>query len=465
METMTVLLNHIQGKIGSRWMDFLKQTGTENILILAIDAAKYSHHAMLCSFFGEIILNDFEFDASLSGIEEVKQIVERVKKEYKLSEVVVGVETTGHYYEDLVRHFKQCGYHIRIINSATTANERKTMLNSSKTDRLDLITIAQTVIHGRGNSGDLSSGRVRELKKLTRVRRELVKERTATKNNILGYVDYIFREFQGKVIWEDGVRKKKKPFFNLFSNASRYIMRHHLHSSDILALGPEGLRKLSVDKNLKLRDNTIHTLIKLAEASISLPKEALVTEQLLLNQKLDQYEFLEVKIRQLEEEIERLYIQTEGAILLSIPGVGLILGAELYAEMGDIRDFDQAAQLIKMAGTNPVVKQSGEGKGFYFAVSKQGRKAFRNAVYLVGRSVAINNPEMQARYLAMKDRGKYAGQAYIALGNRMIRLAFAMIKKQSLYNTDSPDYSLQKEIHRKLSPENAELFYEKFFKR
>lgn len=462
METMTVLLNHIQGKIGSRWMEYLKQTGTENILILAIDAAKYTHQAMLCSFYGEILMNDFEFDASLSGVKEVKEIVERVKKKHQLKEVVVGIETTGHYYEDLVRHFKSSGYHIRIINSATTANERKTMLNRSKTDRLDLITIVQTIINGRGNSNELPSGSVRELKKLTRVRRELVKERTATKNNILGYVDHIFREFQGKIIWVDGIRKKKKPFFNLFAKASRYLMKHHLHASDIMALGPKGLRELSIDKNLKLRDETIQTLIELAETSISLPKEALATEQLLLNQKLDQYEFLEGQIKQIEEEIERLYIQTEGAILLSIPGVGLIIGAELYAEMGDIRDFDQASQLIKMAGTNPVVKQSGDSNATYYAVSKQGRKAFRNAVYLAGRSIAMNNPEMKARYQVMKDRGKYAGQAYIALGNRLIRLAFAMIKKQTLYCTNHTDYRLQKEISRKLSSENAKLFYEKF---
>jgi hypothetical protein len=31
----------------------------------------------------------------------------------------------------------------------------------------------------------------------------------------------------------------------------------------------------------------------------------------------------------------------------------------LYAEMGDISDFEHAGQLIKLAGTNPIVKQSG----------------------------------------------------------------------------------------------------------
>ena len=40
---------------------------------------------------------------------------------------------------------------------------------------------------------------------------------------------------------------------------------------------------------------------------------------------------------------------------------------------------------------------------------------------------------MKQKYDALKARGKHPGQAYIALGNRMIRLAFSMIKNQSLY--------------------------------
>jgi len=40
------LLNHIQGKNGSRWSQFIKETGLDNILIVAIDAAKYTHKAL-----------------------------------------------------------------------------------------------------------------------------------------------------------------------------------------------------------------------------------------------------------------------------------------------------------------------------------------------------------------------------------------------------------------------------------
>lgn len=200
----------------------------------------------------------------------------------------------------------------------------------------------------------------------------MVKERTAVQNKIRVYADYIFREFQGKSVWENGKRKHVQPFSKMFGKAPVYLMRHCLHPSDILSLGQEGLRKLSIRENLKMRDHSIEILLDFARNSISKPKQAVEAEQLLLIQKLDQLEMMDRHIGELERKIEDLFVQSQGAIILSVPGIGLTTGAELYAEMGDPSDFDHAGQLIKMAGTNPIVKQSGGKNPSYYAVSKQG---------------------------------------------------------------------------------------------
>ena len=56
--------NHIQGKNGSRWAKFIRETGTDNLLMVAIDAAKYTHKAIIGTFYGDILVKPFEFDAS-----------------------------------------------------------------------------------------------------------------------------------------------------------------------------------------------------------------------------------------------------------------------------------------------------------------------------------------------------------------------------------------------------------------
>ncbi|MDG5790196.1 IS110 family transposase [Evansella sp. AB-P1] len=456
------LLNHIQGKNGSRWAQFIRETGSENLLLVAIDAAKYTHKAILTTFYGDILVKPFEFDASQTGLELVKTQIHSVKEEYGLTEVIVGIETTGHYYEDLVRKCLKAGYRVRVVNAATTDQERKALMNWSKTDNIDLMAIIQSLINGRGTSSELSSGNIGVLQKLTRARREIVDERTSTQNLIRMHMDHVFREFQGKSVWENGKRKHVQPFSKLFGKAPCYIMKYYPHPSDIMGLGEDGLRKLSIQENLKLRDSTIKCLIDFAENSISQPKQEVQADIYLLAQKLDRLELLDEQIKQLEKKIEDLFLETPGAIILSVPGIGLVTGAEFFAEMGDLSDFDHAGQLIKLAGTNPIVKQSGGHRPSYYGISKQGRRTFRNIVYQVGKSLSVNNPEMRERYLALKDKGKHTRQAYVAIGNRMIRLAFSMIRHQSLYRSNHENYALVNVLSNKLRSANVTRFYKKF---
>lgn len=315
------LFNHIQGKNGSRWAEFVRETGTENLLMVAIDAAKFTQKALIGTFYGDILVKPFEFDASMTGFDYLIKVIQSEKEKHKLKEVVVGIETTGHYYEDLVRRFHSNGYHVRTLNAATTAQERQALLNWSKTDNLDLMAILQSMIHGRATSNELSSGAVLTLQKLTRARGELVGERTTTQNLIRVRLDHIFREFQGKSVWENEKRKHVQPFSHLFGKAPLYFMRHYPHPTDILTLGEKGLRKLSIRENLKLRDTTIQILIEFAQNSIPQPKDFVEGDICLLSQKLDCLELLNQQINVLEHKIEDLFVETEGAVILSVPGL------------------------------------------------------------------------------------------------------------------------------------------------
>src|SRR5690606_15914479 len=135
--------------------------------------------------------------------------------------------------------------------------------------------------------------------------------------------------------------------------------------------------------------------------------------------------------------------------------------AELRAEIGPIDDYTHAGQLIKLAGTNPIVKQSGGHKATYGGISKQGRRHFRSVVYLVGSKCSVLNPELRKHYLTLIDRGKKPRQAYIAIGNRVLRLAFAMLRDRQLYQSRDPEYSLKSILECKIgTQENRRQFYE-----
>ena len=455
--------NHIQGKNGSHWNRLMRGENAHQICIVAIDAAKYVHSAMISNIFGDILTKPFDFSASHLGFQQLVEAIEHAKKGYDFIEVVVGIETTGHYYEDLVRLCENQQYTVRIINAATTAEERKATLNYTKTDSIDLMAITQSLLYGRGETSRKAVPLLKELQTLSRAHRTLIESSSRAINHIRLYMDHIFREYQGTVTEIDGKMKKVELFSTIVSKASLYLMRHYPHPSDILTLGKEGLRRISIEQNLKLRDLTIERLIGFASQSVSKPKEDLRAEIILLELKLDEYALLTKQIEHLKVEMEQVLLQTDGGILLSIPGVGVTTAAELTAEMGDLSKFTRPEQLIKMAGTNPIIKQSGGKKAFTYQISRQGRGDFRGALYRAGRSMMLQNPAMQEKYKEMKERGKKPGQMYIALGNRLLRLAYAMLKKKQLYQSTQESYCLQSVIASKLrNKEKQSLFYNRY---
>uniref|UniRef100_UPI0011A90920 transposase n=2 Tax=Paenibacillus TaxID=44249 RepID=UPI0011A90920 len=115
-------------------------------------------------------------------------------------------------------------------------------------------------------------------------------------------------------------------------------------------------------------------------------------------------------------------------LLLTVPGLGVTTAAELYAEIGDVSQYSNANQLIKKAGTNPIVKQTGGGKGSYRKISKQGNDHLRYAVYLAGKSLCMHNKDLKPFYDRLKEKGKHERAIFVAMGNKMLKVAFAMLR-------------------------------------
>jgi transposase len=92
--------------------------------------------------------------------------------------------------------------------------------------------------------------------------------------------------------------------------------------------------------------------------------------------------FFEPKIKQLEDMlIEKLdkNQQEQIKLIYSIKGISPKLASLFLAEIGDIKRFSNAKKLIKYAGTDPVIKQSGRYK-VRMSISKQGSSFLRNVL-------------------------------------------------------------------------------------
>jgi transposase len=80
---------------------------------------------------------------------------------------------------------------------------------------------------------------------------------------------------------------------------------------------------------------------------------------------VDRYCLVEQQIDKLVKSLIQMVDRTEeGKYLLSIPGINYLSAAALLAELGPIRSYCNAKQVVKMAGTNPIeVNQAGKDLG------------------------------------------------------------------------------------------------------
>ena len=84
----------------------------------------------------------------------------------------------------------------------------------------------------------------------------------------------------------------------------------------------------------------------------------------------------------MDKKIEELAI-TQDSSITSIPGISIITGTSILAELGDISKYSNAGKLIKFAGVNPYISESGEFSADKTVITKKGSKYLRTTLYRV----------------------------------------------------------------------------------
>jgi transposase len=112
-----------------------------------------------------------------------------------------------------------------------------------------------------------------------------------------------------------------------------------------------------------------------------------------------------------------------------IRGLGDATLAALLALTGDPARFDDARCLVKLAGSNPTERSSGERQA-PGGIHRRGRPGLRYVAFQAAVNVVRHQPEFRARYLALTARGRpnrlEPKQAYVAIANKLLRTLGSM---------------------------------------
>ena len=399
---------------------------------VGIDVSKFKHTVAIIDQNGEVRKRSFDVSNSRKGFDSLLNELGLLGQK---EQIKIGMEATGHYMKCLVRCLISNGYRVQIYNPNLIARFRESeAVNLAKTDNLDAMLIAKYVAAHPFTSSPQLSYLIGEVRKITRAKYFLFGDKTACYNRLLRYLDETFPEFVSFFKKnEDGSRKNMGR--NLFESPTiRWLLSNYPSASKMAKTRVEtgeALRRMSKGA---ISFNRFNQLRELAKNSIGYSTE--VDEQIIRN--------LVAQVRTIDEEIEMLNELLEPLMeginspLLTIPGIGINLAAMIIGEIGDINRFSSPEKLIKFAGLDVQVYQSGtiNHKGH---IRKRGSPILRYALALSVQKLRIHSPVFSEYYYSKLRQGKATNVAIIATTRKLIRVIWKMMSTNQVFDNIKRD--------------------------
>lgn len=145
---------------------------------------------------------------------------------------------------------------------------------------------------------------------------------------------------------------------------------------------------------------------------------------------------LNLQIAALEKELAADFeSHPDAEIYLSLPGLGVVIGARALAEFGDDRTrFAHPKARKNYAGTAPITKASGTRKVVIARVARNRRLA--DACYRWAFASLTTSAGARLRYDALRARGQTHHQALRALGNRLVGILHGCLSTRQTYREE-----------------------------
>jgi transposase len=350
--------------------------------------------------------------------------------------VMFAIETGGHYWRNIAYYLEERGIPYRFINQYTLKRRREGKdLNRRKNDYRDSEVAAQLLCTGEFTESKIPQGVYAELRAAHNGYRRLVKERTRITNLVKGLLDGLFPEFV-QVFKDPGGLTALSVL--LTCSVPRVIAG---------MAEEEFMATIEAQHRGRLMRNKLRALHCSARTSIGIEAGArsVSSEISFLVEKL---ELIRRHIRIIEGTLVRLVDETEeGKYLLSIRGLNYTAVAGLLAELGCFKSYRSAKQMIKMAGSNPTESESAGKRGTHTPMSKQGRPVLRYCAWTSVIPMLRFNPDFRAWAKQRRERPVHAnplgGREVVGAAlNRLLRLAFALVKNQTYYQISKPELTL-----------------------
>ncbi|HHY34439.1 MAG TPA: IS110 family transposase, partial [Firmicutes bacterium] len=165
----------------------------------------------------------------------------------------------------------------------------------------------------------------------------------------------------------------------------------------------------------------------------------------------------------------RLEEHPQAKVLLSIPGVGAITAAAIWAWLGEPNRFRTGKQVASYAGLDPSVHQSGETY-YHGRISNNGNRLLRTLLIEAAQTLARYDRGQLGAFFRRKCLQIGAKRAIVALARKLVVLAWRMLQRGQTYREQVPATTQRKQTplrrlsHRTTPPNPLRSFYKASFR-
>ena len=403
-------------EIRGNTMKFISKEYISMNLYYGIDVASEKHNCCILDE-KEHVLHEFSFSNDQIGFSQLlhslnhPSIPTGVKRH-------IGLEATGVYGENLTEFLRRNGFEVTTFNPLTVKKQlTATTLRKTKTDKSDAKFLAVMLARGNYEPDAPILYHISELKSLSRKRFSLVKKRSGAKNVAKALIVKLFPEYL-------------KVFTDAFGTSSVAVLTKYPSAKDIAACHPSTLAKiLEASSRGRFGLDKAKSIIELAKNSIGKYSSA---DALSLSMTLEEIEFFSRQIVRTEKEIHLIFKEHPSPIL-SIPGIGEVIGAMIISEIGNIHRFSNPNKLLAFAGLEPSIYQSGKFTPSSGSMVKRGSPYLRWALMWATRLVPRYSSTFGDYFEKKSSEGKHFNVATSHVAKKLVRVIFSLEKNNAVF--------------------------------
>ena len=399
---------------------------SDNMLILGCDIGSETHYLRAIDTRGrELSKTAFSFSNTSAGFQNAKEWALELAAKHDKSQIVLGLEPTGHYWFCLATWMVTNGISVVQVNPYAVKQTKEVEDNSQlKDDTKDPKLIANLVKDGNFGMPYLPEELYAELRRLSMFRDQLNEDRIRSLNRLHREMKIYFPEYKEALGKVDGA-------FSL------ELLKQAPFPDDLRALGKAGIRQIWHDAKLRGRGySRAGEILEYAETSVGI-RDGADAGKIAVQWFAEKILELDAKLAVIEDEIHqkcREIPYTEN--ILEISGIGENTLSGILAEMGDISRFDDAKEIQKLSGLGLVACSSGKHKG-ETKISHRGRKRLRYWLFQAAKSAVAHAKEfkeLHLYYTTRVDNPLKKMQSLIVIACKLLRIIFTILKKGTVYD-------------------------------